>query len=176
MSSRLVLHAAPAAGFDEPFEMLAACHERVRRSLDLLQRLHAHVLQHGVDAQARDAAADVLRYFDIAGPAHHEDEERHVLPRLRSAGLAPLADRLHSDHIEMARLWALLRGPLQAWSRGHTAELPVDSLQRYVDLYGGHLAAEDRQAFPAARHDTDAAALAVMGDEMAARRRPGVSS
>jgi len=176
MTSRVVLHAGPAVGFEQPFEMLAACHERVCRSLDLLQRLQAHVLQHGVDAQARDAAADVLRYFDIAGPAHHEDEERHVLPRLRSAGLAPLADWLHADHIEMARLWALLRGPLQAWSRGDAAELPVDVLQRYVDLYEGHLAAEDTQAFPAARQDADATALAVMGDEMAARRRPGVSS
>ncbi|RZJ07918.1 MAG: hemerythrin domain-containing protein, partial [Rubrivivax sp.] len=41
MSSRIVLHAGPAVGFDQPFEMLAACHDRVRRSLDLLERLHA---------------------------------------------------------------------------------------------------------------------------------------
>ena len=61
MSSRVVLHASPAVGFDEPFEMLTACHDRVRRGLDLLQRLHAHVLQHGVDDRARDAATDVLR-------------------------------------------------------------------------------------------------------------------
>ena len=29
---------SPGAGFDQPFEMLDACHDRVRRSLDLLRR------------------------------------------------------------------------------------------------------------------------------------------
>lgn len=173
MSSRVdLLHAGPAVGFDEPFEMLAACHERVRRSLDLLQRLHTHVLQHGVDAQARDAAADVLRYFDRAGPAHHEDEERHVLPRLRLSGLAGMADRLHADHLEMTSLWTRLREPLQAWSQGESADLDATLLQRYVSLYGEHLAIEDGQAFAAALTGIDDAAdLIRMGEEMAARRR-----
>ena len=79
----LVLHAAPAAGFDEPFEMLAACHERVQRMLRLLRRLAAHLGEHGADAQAAQAAVDVMRYFDEAAPRHHDDEELHVLPRLR---------------------------------------------------------------------------------------------
>ncbi|MGQ3051175.1 MAG: hemerythrin domain-containing protein [Roseateles sp.] len=172
MSSRVdVLHAGPAVGFDQPFEMLAACHDRVRRSLDLLRRLHAHVEQQGVDAQARDAAADVLRYFDRAGPAHHEDEERHVLPRLRAAGLAGLADRLHAQHLEMARLWALLREPLQQWARGEPAAMPAQALLDHMQLYEAHLAAEDAQAFPAAQIGLDPATRDAMGEEMAARRR-----
>ncbi len=172
MSSRVdLLHAGPAVGFDEPFEMLAACHERVRRSLDLLQRLHAHVQQHGVDTQARDAAADVLRYFDRAGPAHHEDEERHVLPRLRAAGLTDMADRLHADHLEMTSLWARLREPLQAWVALEAATIDVAILGRYVSLYDAHLAVEDAQAFSIARAGVDTAALVSMGKEMAARRR-----
>ena len=171
MSSRIVLHAGPAVGFDQPFEMLAACHDRVRRSLDLLQRLQAHVQQHGVDDQARDAAADVLRYFDRAGPAHHEDEERHVLPRLRTAGLAEMADRLHADHAEMTRLWARLREPLLAWTQGTAIALDAGLLQRYVSLYEAHLAVEDEQAFAKASAGLDAAALLLMGEEMAARRR-----
>ena len=32
---------SPAVGFEQPFEMLQACHKRVQRSLDLLQRLIA---------------------------------------------------------------------------------------------------------------------------------------
>lgn len=36
-ASPLILHAAPAAGFDQPFEMLQACHERVGRMLVLLE-------------------------------------------------------------------------------------------------------------------------------------------
>lgn len=171
MSSRITLHDGPGVGFEQPFEMLAACHERVRRSLDLLERLHAHVLQHGVDAQARDAAADVLRYFDIAGPAHHEDEERHVLPRLRAAGLGDLATRLQADHIEMARLWALLREPLQRWAQGEPATIAGELLPNYINQYNAHLAIEDEQAFPAARAGLDEAHLSFMGDEMAQRRQ-----
>lgn len=171
MSSRFVLHAGPAVGFDEPFEMLAACHERVRRSLDLLQRLQAHVALYGVDAQASDAAADVLRYFDRAGPTHHEDEERHVLPRLRAVGLGELAERLHADHAEMARHWAAVREPLQAWARGESAALDEGAVQRYMALYATHMAAEEGQAFVAASQGLDEAALAAMGAEMAARRR-----
>lgn len=170
MSSRVVLHAGPAVGFDQPFEMLDACHERVRRSLDLLQRLQAHVLRHGADAQARNAATDVLRYFDIAGPAHHEDEERHVLPRLRDAGLASLAERLQAEHAEMTLLWGQLRVGLAAWADGDAAELDAEVLQRYVNLYAAHLAVEEEQAFVAARQRTAAADCAVMGQEMAARR------
>lgn len=171
MSSRVVLHAGPAVGFDEPFEMLAACHDRVRRSLDLLQRLHAHVQQHGVEAQARDAAADVLRYFDRAAPAHHEDEERHVFPRLRLAGLSALADRLHADHLDMSRQWALLRVPLQAWSRGEAQRLDTNLLRNYIDFYDAHLAIEDAEAMPAAREGLADSVLHAMGREMAARRQ-----
>ncbi|MCB1958559.1 MAG: hemerythrin domain-containing protein, partial [Rhodocyclaceae bacterium] len=70
----------PGAGFDQPFELLSACHDRVQRSLDLLRRLQDHLAIHGADGQAQDAARDVLRYFDIAAPLHHDDEERHIFP------------------------------------------------------------------------------------------------
>lgn len=172
MSSRAVLHAGPAVGFDQPFEMLAACHDRVRRSLDLLQRLQAHVLAQGLDAQARDAAADVLRYFDLAAPAHHEDEERHVLPRLEAAGLAALAQRLRTEHAEMTRQWGQLRLPLQAWVSGAPAVLAEAELMAYVTLYEAHLATEDGTAFPTACRLADDVAQRLMGEEMAARRRP----
>ena len=71
-----------AVGFDTPFEMLEACHERVQRSLDLLQRLTDYLHTHACDDSARQAARDVLRYFDMAAPLHHEDEELHVFPLL----------------------------------------------------------------------------------------------
>ncbi|RZJ09379.1 MAG: hemerythrin domain-containing protein, partial [Rubrivivax sp.] len=146
------------------------CHDRVRRSLDLLERLHAHVQQHGVDAQARDAAADVLRYFDIAGPAHHEDEERHVLPRLRAAGLHDMADRLHAEHAEMQRLWESIREPLGAWANGRLADLNLVSILNYITLYRTHLALEDDEAFSVAQAGLSDSTIAAMGQEMAARR------
>jgi hypothetical protein len=37
----------PAASFEQPFEMLEACHERVQRMLALLARLREHLRSHG---------------------------------------------------------------------------------------------------------------------------------
>lgn len=82
---------APSVGFEQPFAMLEACHERVQRTLALLQRLRAHVLEHGADVPAQQAARDVLRYFDIAAPLHHEDEELHVFPLLLAQGSPDVA-------------------------------------------------------------------------------------
>ncbi len=168
------LHPGPSAGFDQPFELLQACHGRMERSLALLERLAAHLAAHGADAQARDAAADLLRYFDIAAPLHHEDEELHVLPRLRAAGHAAMAARLRGEHQVMEREWAGLRPDLVAVQAGTLTadELPA-ARQRwdaYAALYRGHLAAEDRYAFPMARADLTPDQACAMGEDMARRR------
>src|SRR5688572_13964647 len=102
---------APEVGFEQPFAMLEACHERVRRSLDLLRRLVEHLQTVGHDADARSAAHDVWRYFEMAAPAHHADEERHVLPRLRATGelwLTDVARRLQADHDALDGVWQQL--------------------------------------------------------------------
>lgn len=173
-----LLHAPPAVGFDQPFEMLEACHERVRRSLALLARLIAHIDAHGHDEQSRAAAGDVLRYFDLAAPHHHEDEERHLFPLLLASGdAATIADvqRLRADHERMGALWRELRVVLQAWA-GAGAAGPVEAGARalaaaFQAVYDGHLPVEDGRVFPAARRCADAAAVIRMGEEMAARRR-----
>lgn len=179
MSRPFPLHAGPAAGFDEPFEMLAACHERVQRSLALLERLGAHLADHGCDAQARSAASDVLRYFDIAAPLHHEDEERHVLPRLRAQGQGDLAQRLAQEHQEMTLAWAAVRQALVAVQEGRLdpAALPAARAgwSQFGTLYQGHLAAEDTQAYPLTAPTLSAAETRSMGEEMARRRQVAVT-
>jgi hemerythrin-like domain-containing protein len=170
MDSAVPLHRAPAAGFDEPFAMLAACHERVERMLGLLQRLQAHLRSAGADRQARDAARDVMRYFDIAAPLHHEDEEHHVFPRLRACGLGALADRLHADHEAMSPAWEALRRDLLQVADGRVPDLDAGRWEAFVALYRRHLDAEDAEAFPQAADGADADARAAMGAEMARRR------
>jgi len=166
------LFTSPAAGFDEPFAMLQACHERVERSLALLERLMAHLAQHGADAQARDAARDVMRYFDIAAPQHHEDEERHVLPALRAQGLGDLADRLAADHVAMSAAWHELRPRLAAVERGDAAPAlaATPDVPRLAALYREHIALEEGSAFSRAQAVLDAAEQRAMGCEMAERR------
>lgn len=172
------LHSGPAAGFDQPFDMLQACHARMERTLALLERLAAHLPQHGCDAQARSAAADVLRYFDIAAPQHHQDEELHVLPRLRAQGQADLAARLLAEHRAMEQAWAQLRPELQAVVTGSLAVHDQAAVQarwaQFASLYRQHLQAEEAQAFVPASSGLSAAQLQAMGEEMARRR--GVSA
>ena len=168
-----MLFASPAAGFDQPFEMLAGCHDRVRRSLALLQRLAEHLRTHGADRDARSAADDVLRYFDIAGPQHHLDEERHVLPLLEASGDAALIDaaqRLYREHRQIDAQWQVLRALLFVLDDTEALGRQSDA---FIALYEQHLPLEDAVVFPAARRlmlargDADVEA---MGREMAARR------
>lgn len=163
----------PGAGFDAPFEMLSACHERVQRSLALLQRLQDHLAAHGADPQARDAARDVMRYFDIAAPAHHDDEERHVFPALLAAdaaGNGALVARLQDDHRRMAAQWPAVRAGLVAVAEGRWTGREGDAWPGFAALYASHIPAEEQVAYPAARAGFSGAALAAMGEEMARRR------
>lgn len=170
---------APAVGFEQPFAMLEACHERVQRTLALLARLRAHVRQHGADEDARQAARDVLRYFDIAAPLHHEDEELHVFPLLRaqaSPDVQTLVQRLQQDHLAMTADWAAARVPLLALvDATDAAAAPFTpggdaALDRFSQRYADHIAAEEGTAYPAALALLAPATLAAMGQEMAARR------
>lgn len=170
-----MMFSSPAAGFDEPFAMLHACHERVLRTLVLLERLVAHLAQHGADTQARDAARDVMRYFDLAAPQHHEDEERHVLPALRAQGQAALADRLAADHVAMTQAWQALRPGLDAIARGGASQLLEDA-SRFAALYREHIALEENSAFTRAQSALDASAQDAMGREMAQRRTTSARS
>lgn len=168
---------SPAVGFEAPFEMLEACHGRVRRSLDLLARIAERVEQDRIDASVRDAARDVLRYFDIAAPLHHEDEERHVFPLVlgacADAALLDAVRALQRDHVAMRDRWAALRGPLLALAADDAAAF--DAAARadavaFIALYERHAALEETLVFPFAAARLDVAALAPIGAEMAARR------
>lgn len=170
---------APAVGFEQPYEMLEACHERVQRSLDLLGRLLDYVEEKGHDAQTRSAAADVLRYFDLAAPLHHEDEELHVFPPLLARGDAALraaVQQLQADHQRMGALWAAVRVPLLHWCEPACTGSGVDAatrdaIARFIASYAGHIETEEGLVYPAARATLDEGAQARMGAEMQARRR-----
>ncbi len=165
---------APSAGFEQPFEMLLACHERVLRMLGLLLRLMEHLRTQGIDPQAQDAARDVMRYFDRAGPAHHEDEERHILPLLRETQdpeALDWAERLHRDHLDMERQWAQVRTDLQ--SVLNSTPLAPDIHIRwkaFKAVYRTHIELEESLAYPKAQGLMNASQGSLMGAEMAARR------
>ncbi|MBC5766968.1 hemerythrin domain-containing protein [Ramlibacter albus] len=162
--------------FAEPFEMMEACHERVHRMLDLLRRLREHLPGHGADEQARQAARDVMKYFDQAAPQHHRDEELHVFPPLLASAsdeVVATVSRLQLDHVQMETRWADVRVVLDGIARGEITSLaPVQeaALDGFASIYDGHIAAEEKIAYPAARAMLDATTVKAMGEEMAGRR------
>jgi hemerythrin-like domain-containing protein len=173
-----LLRAAPDAGFEEPVAMLFACHDRTRQRLDLLGRLDAHLAAAGADAAARDAARDLLRFFDVAAAHHHEDEERHLLPRLERMGQGALAARLHADHATMRAGWALIRDELRRVAESGD-DLADDRAARsarwqaFTATYRAHIVVEEGEAFPRLEATLDEIERQRMGGEMARRR--GVS-
>lgn len=164
----------PGSGYAQPFDLLAACHERVQRSLDLLARLNAHCAKAGADATAASAAADVLRYFDLAAPLHHQDEELHVFPALEAAGNAALTDlcaRLRAEHRQIEQRWQTLRPLLQDLTEGRLDLPPLAAAsQAFIDIHRQHLLDENDQVFPAAESTLGPAQQHDMGLEMAGRR------
>ncbi|HEY8357595.1 MAG TPA: hemerythrin domain-containing protein [Ramlibacter sp.] len=164
------------ASFAQPFDMLQACHERLQRLLATLARMRGHVALHGADEQARQAARDVMRYFDQAAPQHHRDEELHVFPRLLAQGDAAqraLVERLQQDHHAMHAGWERARPVLAALAEGELQRLDPRQEAALVDfasLHASHLEAEEAIAYPATRPCFDDAALAAMGREMGERR------
>lgn len=170
------LSAAPAAGYEAPFEMLDACHERVHRMLRLMERLREHVAAVGADDQARQAARDVMRYFDQAAPQHHLDEERHVFPPLLAAAdpaVVAVVRRLQQDHLRMEARWVQARAVLAGLAEGTLQSLDDTQhaqLAGFAALYGDHIEAEELIAYPAARERLDATALAAMAQDMMRRR------
>jgi hemerythrin-like domain-containing protein len=170
------LASKPAAGFDQPFEMLSACHERAERMLTLLSRLRAHVREHGADLQAQQAARDVMRYFDQAAPQHHRDEELHVFPPLLAQGDARVVEVVHAlqlDHARMEARWPGAREVLLRIAEGGAQPLsPADeaALDAFIALQEHHMRAEEDIAYPAARSLLQPTVLRAMGEEMMQRR------
>ncbi|MBA2672514.1 hemerythrin domain-containing protein [Ramlibacter sp.] len=168
---------APAAPtFAQPFDMLEACHQRLHRTLGLLDKLRAHLAAHGADQQAQQAARDVMRYFDEAAPQHHHDEELHVFPPLAAHGSADtvaLVARLRADHLQMEGRWPPARAVLAAVAQGTPGAITVvqaATLDAFAGLYGAHIEAEEQLAYPQVLALLDQAAIAAMGQEMARRR------
>ncbi|MBM3115895.1 hemerythrin domain-containing protein [Jeongeupia naejangsanensis] len=165
--------ASDAVGFDTPIAMLIACHDRVRHYAGLLPKLAGHVAIHGADAEAARAALAILRYFDVAVPLHHQDEDDDVFPLLRERGDAALrarVDEIAAEHDALGLQWQTLRPALQALAVGLAATLDAGVVQAFAQDYPAHAAREERELYPHATRLIGADEMAGIGRTMAARR------
>ncbi len=171
MTRSLLGEAAP--GFDRPLDVLEACHGRIARQCETLDKLLAHLPAHGADIQARQAARAVMAYFDRAAVQHHDDEERNLFPLLEQAG-APgaceLIETLTLEHDDIALLWRRLRADLLRIEQDASGDLDAALARRFIALNRSHLEFENSEVLPLARRLLSPAEIERLGRAMAARR------
>lgn len=166
----------PAPSFDEPVEMLKACHERIAAQCVTLEKLAAHLPLHGADTQAQQAARNIMRYFDIAAPHHHADEEQDLFPVLLEISqrqCSPVGERiahLLDEHRSLEASWGQLRTVLADIAEGETRRLEQVLVADFVGAYRAHIALEESQIFPFAEACLDRLQLARLSAAMVARR------
>lgn len=162
-----------APGFDDPLEMLQACHGRITAQCDTLHKLVAHLQIQGNDEQAGQAARAILRYFDTAGQYHHQDEEQDLFPMLLASGDSTAAgyiERLLGEHKEMEQAWRALRPLLQVIAENNSDTLDADIASHFIDCYARHIEVENENLLPLAKRLLNAEQLQTLGQQMAARR------
>ena len=174
---------SPAPSFDEPIEMLEACHGRIEAQLATLERLVPHVARHGCDEPAREAARAVMRYFDTSGVQHHRDEDEDLFPLLRTlaaergrAEIAAVADELGREHAVMDEQWSRLRARLDSIAQARAAGLDADEVASFAWQYRKHMQTENASLLPFAKEALDGAQRAALGERMAARRKVKLSA
>ncbi len=165
-------------GFDEPLEMLTTCHERMLAQLETLHRLACWIPEHGVDEQARKAAAAVIRYFDHAAVNHHMDEEDDLFPLLlervspeRRWALAALIDWIKQDHQRMFAAWDEMKLRLEGLSSGEIESFTEEYVAAFSERYRLHIEREEAELFPYAQALLGEQDLEALSLAMSARRR-----
>jgi pyridoxamine 5'-phosphate oxidase len=166
-----------APSFDEPIAVLKHCHDRIRKQIQTLQNLLAHLSAAGADLDAQQAAAAVLRYFSQAAPNHHADEEEDLLPMLKATAsgddarlLAELAPRILAEHASMHVTWHALEQQLQHIASGSATQLSAESVQAFCAAYAAHMELEETHIATMAKRLFSAAQMARLGNAMRARR------
>jgi hemerythrin-like domain-containing protein len=168
---------APAASTEVPLEMLASCHLRIQKMCATLARLAPHLLEHGSDEQARQAAGNIMRYFDTAAAHHHADEEVDLFPALLEsmAGsdavcIREMTDHLTSQHRTLEAAWARLRKSLELVANGRPITLPPEEVASFVETYEQHMKYEEDELLPMADRLLSPADITRIGLAMRARR------
>ena len=168
---------SPGASTEAPLEMLSACHGRVASQCDTLQRLDQHLAQHGSDTAAREAATAVMRYFDLAAPHHHADEEQDLFPALLQAAAGAdavvaqaLTQRLRDEHRVLEQRWQALRLALTAVAEARADRLDEQQTLDFCNFYQQHIGLEEAELLPLAQRVLSDTQLDQIGRRMRERR------
>lgn len=166
-----------APDFDQPIAVLKHCHDRIRKQLQIMQRLADPAVREAGAEEVRQAATAVLRYFSKAAHQHHEDEEENLLPMLAGTASdadAALLERLKPEilreHREMDAVWQRLQPQLEALASGAETVLDGADVAAYSALYLAHMDKEESHIAPMAKRLFSPAQMQTLGNAMRARR------
>lgn len=143
----------PGPRIDDPLELLRACHDKVRRFAGLCVHLRDHLDHTPIDAQAQEAAQSILRYFELAAPLHHADEDVDLFPALRQLRLAALnttIDGLEAEHHVLGGLWQRLQPWLREIAAGRASAAPAE-VDVFAQRYAAHAQREEDEVYPHAQ-------------------------
>jgi hemerythrin-like domain-containing protein len=159
------------------FDVLDGCHRQTIFKLGLLAALILRLRSRGADAEAREMAKRISHFFSTTARLHHEDEERHVFPKLLATADPVLVQdvrRLRQDHERLEENWIELGAMLDAVGAG-SAWHDLDALEHaakvFTELSRDHVALEESCIYPEAQARTHATERREMWREMASRRR-----
>jgi hemerythrin-like domain-containing protein len=158
---------------------LDVIHDEHQALAAMLRSMHLLVAQAQRDGRAPDFSVlrAMLFYVDeFPERLHHPKETSLLFPLLRQRcpALQATLDRLDADH---ARGEAAIRALEHALLAYEVLGAPrrqafVEALDRYIDAYLGHMAAEEQEVLPAARTHLSDADWATLDAAFAANRDP----
>jgi hemerythrin-like domain-containing protein len=153
MASMLV-QIGPRSSASDLVDLLAECHGRIRRFLAMAHALA--VTPNITDAEAKNVAGQVRRYFTSAFLHHIADEDELLAPHLTGKGVDDVLAQMHRDHVRHADSVAFLVGLCDAIERDpQQLAASKDELVRGAALVTSflepHLELEEKVLFPAIR-------------------------
>lgn len=166
-----ILEPQQFATWNEPIEMLYACHSKVKRFCRQLRILPDYLEKHGYTQAVLNDVEQILTYFNRAAPLHHEDEEQDFFPALLN--YAPQAqatiDELENQHDDLHENWVALSAQLEELLEERRENIDVMLIERFVQGYERHLALEE-PLFEMGREALPEDILSKMGQRMSLRR------
>lgn len=161
-----------APTWDDPIEMLYACHGKVQKFCSQLNRLPEYLATHGCHDAEKQAIMQICTYFNRAAPLHHEDEEQDFFPALVKycPETQVVIENLETQHIDLHENWVNLHEQLQATLNGERIAPDVAQIHKFTQAYDVHIPVEE-QLFELGKQHIPHDVLREMGKVMAARRR-----
>ena len=160
------------ASWAEPIDMLYACHSKVKRFCKQLRILPEYLAKNGINQAVKNDVQQIIHYFNLSAPLHHDDEECDFFPAL--VRVQPQAqsdiDELESQHELLHQNWALLSAQLEALVAGERNDVDAELIARFIAGYDVHIAIEE-PLFELGRIHLAQTELERMGKIMAERRK-----